>query len=211
MLFKIFSIFLYFNLLNFTIEIPLNLNSSEIENLTEFEKKIVVCDKIAQIRTKKEGGKFRDKIIELFGEVIYFNKRKIYDRLISNCFKKINSTFTENLLDKLIYDKKIVVKQKEIEEILELEKIYKTKTINFNKIKRNITKILNKLYHPEKYKKSDKKIEYIDDVNEIYFFNFVFYYSKFDLIYLFNFILIIIIIFLKRKKIFKELKKLVKF
>ncbi len=211
MFFKIFSIFLYFNLLNFTIEIPLNLNSSEIENLTEFEKKIVVCDKIAQIRTKKEGGKFRDKIIELFGEVIYFNKRKIYDRLISNCFKKINSTFTENLLDKLIYDKKIVVKQKEIEEILELEKIYKTKTINFNKIKRNITKILNKLYHPEKYKKSDKKIEYIDDVNEIYFFNFVFYYSKFDLIYLFNFILIIIIIFLKRKKIFKELKKLVKF
>ncbi len=211
MFFKIFLIFLYFNLLNFTIEIPLNLNSSEIENLTEFEKKIVVCDKIAQIRTKKEGGKFRDKIIELFGEVIYFNKRKIYDRLISNCFKKINSTFTENLLDKLIYDKKIVVKQKEIEEILELEKIYKTKTINFNKIKRNITKILNKLYHPEKYKKSDKKIEYIDDVNEIYFFNFVFYYSKFDLIYLFNFILIIIIIFLKRKKIFKELKKLVKF
>ena len=211
MFFKIFSIFLYFNILNFTIETPLNLNSSEIENLTEFEKKIVVCDKIAQIRTKKEGGKFRDKIIELFGEVIYFNKRKIYDRLISNCFKKINSTFTENLLDKLIYDKKIVVKQKEIEEILELEKIYKTKTINFNKIKRNITKILNKLYHPEKYKKSDKKIEYIDDVNEIYFFNFVFYYSKFDLIYLFNFILIIIIIFLKRKKIFKELKKLVKF
>ena len=208
MLFKIFSIFLYFNLLNFTIEIPLNLNSSEIENLTEFEKKIVVCDKIAQIRTKKEGGKFRDKIIELFGEVIYFNKRKIYDRLISNCFKKINSTFTENLLDKLIYDKKIVVKQKEIEEILELEKIYKTKTINFNKIKRNITKILNKLYHPEKYKKSDKKIEYIDDVNEIYFFNFVFYYSKFDLIYLFIFILIIIIMFLKRKKILKELKKL---
>ncbi len=204
MFFRIFSIFLYFNLLNFTIEIPLNLNSSEIENLTEFEKKIVVCDKIAQIRTKKEGGKFRDKIIELFGEVIYFNKRKIYDRLISNCFKKINSTFTENLLDKLIYDKKIVVKQKEIEEILELEKIYKTKTINFNKIKRNITKILNKLYHPEKYKKSDKKIEYIDDVNEIYFFNFVFYYSKFDLIYLFNFILIIIIIFLKRKKIFKK-------
>ena len=208
MFYKIYSIFLYFNLLIFTIETPLNLNLSVIENLTEFEKKIVVCDKIAQIRTKKEGGKFRDKIIELFGEVIYLNKRKIYDRLISNCFKKINSTFTEILLDKLIYDKKIIVKQKEIEEILNLEKIYKTKTINFNKIKRNITKILNKLYHPEKYKKSDKKIEYIDDVNEIYFFNFVFYYSKFDLIYLFIFILIIIIMFLKRKKILKELKKL---
>ena len=208
MFYKIYSIFLYFNLLIFTIETPLNLNLSVIENLTEFEKKIVVCDKIAQIRTKKEGGKFRDKIIELFGEVIYLNKRKIYDRLISNCFKKINSTFTEILLDKLIYDKKIIVKQKEIEEILNLEKIYKTKTINFNKIKRNITKILNKLYHPEKYKKSDKKIEYIDEVNEIYFFNFVFYYSKFDLIYLFIFILIIIIMFLKRKKILKELKKL---
>ena len=208
MFYKIYSIFLYFNLLIFTIETPLNLNLSVIENLTEFEKKIVVCDKIAQIRTKKEGGKFRDKIIELFGEVIYLNKRKIYDRLISNCFKKINSTFTEILLEKLIYDKKIIVKQKEIEEILNLEKIYKTKTINFNKIKRNITKILNKLYHPEKYKKSDKKIEYIDDVNEIYFFNFVFYYSKFDLIYLFIFILIIIIMFLKRKKILKELKKL---
>ena len=87
---------------------------------------------------------------------------------------------------------------------MNLEKIYKTKTINFKKIKRNITKILNKLYHPEKYKKSDIKIEYIDEVNEIYFFNFVFYYSKFDLICLFIFILIIIFIFLKRKKIFKN-------
>ena len=199
-----FLYFFIFNLLIFTIEIPLNLNSSVIKNLTEFEKKIVVCDKIAQIRTKKEGGKFRDKILELFGEVIYSNKRKIYDRLISNCLKKINSTFTENLLEKLINDKKIIVKQSPIEEILELKKVYETKAINFNKIKRNITKILNKLYHPEKYKKSDKKIEYIDDVNEIYFFNFVFYYSKFDLIYLFIFILIIIFIFLKRKKIFKN-------
>ena len=209
MFLKNFLYFFIFNLLIFTIEIPLNLNSSVIENLTEFEKKIVVCDKIAQIRTKKEGGKFRDKIIELFGEVIYSNKRKIYDRLISNCLKKINSTFTENLLEKLINDKKIIVKQSPIEEMLELKKIYETKAINFNKIKRNITKILNKLYHPEKYKKNDKKIENINDVNEIYFFNFVLYYSNFDLIILFIvFILIIIIfIFFVGKNFNKKIKK----
>ena len=210
MLFSIIKIFQLIIIIILTNQTPLNLNLSVIQNLTKYEKKIVVCDKIGQLRARKERGKFRDKILDLFGEVIYSNKRIIYDRLILNCIKKINLTFTEQLLSDLINDRKIDVKQSEIENMLDLYNIYRTKTINFQKIKRNITKILNRLYHPDKFEKSNKKIETINNVKEVIFMNYIFYYSNFDLI-IFAFILIIIFIFIilccLNKKIFIKIKE----
>ena len=112
---KIFLFLIFFHI-NFVFD--LNLNESLINNLTLYEKKIVVCDKLAQMRTSKEGGKFRDKILELFGSVTYANKRIIYDRLIENCIKKINESFTEKLFFDLLDNEKIQVKQKPIEQLL---------------------------------------------------------------------------------------------
>ena len=193
-----FFLFLIFIQINFVFD--LNLNASLINNLTFYEKKIVVCDKLAQMKTSKEGGKFRDRILKLFGSVTYANKRIIYDRLIENCIKKINDSFTEKLFDDLLYNEKIHIKQKPFEELLDLEKIYKIKPKFFNKIRKNITNVLNKLYHPKKNKNKNKEIEELNELKEIFILDYIFYYNEKEmllilfLVAILLFLIIIIII-----------------
>ena len=185
MLKKHLKIFLFLMFFHIKFVFDLNLNASIINSLTFYEKKIVVCDKLAQMKTNKEGGKFRDKILELFGSVTYANKRIIYDRLIENCIKNINETFTEKLFFDLIDNEKIQIKQKSIEKLLQLEKVYKIKPKFFNKVRKNITNVLNKLYHPKKTKNVNKKIKEIEEMNElkeIFILDYIFYYSEKDLL-----------------------------
>jgi hypothetical protein len=137
----------------YTKEAPLNLNISVVKNLSKYEKKVVVCDKIAQFRANKDRGKFRDIVLDNFGEVLYKTKRIIYDRLIVNCIRNINDSLTETLIKKLINDEKIYVKKSPIEEILNIEKMYKKEPINFDIARKNITHILDVLYHPDKFEK----------------------------------------------------------
>jgi hypothetical protein len=186
---KLILIVLY--IIIYTKQAPLNLNISVVKGLSRYEKKVVVCDKIAQFRANKDRGKFRDIVLDSFGEVLYKTKRIIYDRLIVNCIRNINDSYTETLIKSLINDEKIYVKKSPIEEILNIEKMYKTEPVNFDIARKNITYILDVLYHPSKFEpKVDKEKE--KDDNEKNDYETYLNYSEKDIII----ILIIIIIFL---------------
>ena len=173
-----------------TKQAPLNLNISVVKGLSRYEKKVVVCDKIAQFRANKDRGKFRDIVLDNFGEVLYKTKRIIYDRLIVNCIRNINDSYTESLIKSLINDEKIYVKKSPIKEILNIEKMYKTEPVNFDIARKNITYILDVLYHPSKFEpKQEKENENINEKND---YETYLNYSEKDVII----ILIIIIIFL---------------
>jgi len=184
---KFLSIILY---INFTKQAPLNLNISVVKALSRYEKKVVVCDKIAQFRANKDRGKFRDIVLDNFGEVLYKTKRIIYDRLIVNCIRNINDSYTESLIKSLINDEKIYVKKSPIKEILNIEKMYKTEPVNFDIARKNITYILDVLYHPSKFEPKEQKEN--ENINEKNDYETYLNYSEKDVII----ILIIIIIFL---------------
>ena len=173
-----------------TKQAPLNLNISVVKGLSRYEKKVVVCDKIAQFRANKDRGKFRDIVLDSFGEVLYKTKRIIYDRLIVNCIRNINDSYTETLIKSLVNDEKIYVKKSPIKEILNIEKMFKTEPVNFDIARKNITYILDVLYHPSKFEpKQEKENENINEKND---YETYLNYSEKDIII----ILIIIIIFL---------------
>ena len=172
-----------------TKQAPLNLNISVVKGLSRYEKKVVVCDKIAQFRANKDRGKFRDIVLDSFGEVLYKTKRIIYDRLIVNCIRNINDSYTETLIKSLVNDEKIYVKKSPIKEILNIEKMYKTEPVNFDIARKNITYILDVLYHPSKFETKEEKKK---DDNEKNDYETYLNYSEKDIII----ILIIIIIFL---------------
>jgi len=174
-----------------TKQAPLNLNISVVKGLSRYEKKVVVCDKIAQFRANKDRGKFRDIVLDSFGEVLYKTKRIIYDRLIVNCIRNINDSYTETLIKSLVNDEKIYVKKSPIKEILNIEKMYKTEPVNFDIARKNITYILDVLYHPSKFEPKVEKEKEKDD-NEKNDYETYLNYSEKDIII----ILIIIIIFL---------------
>ena len=186
---KLILIVLY--IIIYTKQAPLNLNISVVRGLSRYEKKVVVCDKIAQFRANKDRGKLRDIVLDSFGEVLYKTKRIIYDRLIVNCIRNINDSYTETLIKSLINDEKIYVKKSPIEEILNIEKMYKTEPVNFDIARKNITYILDVLYHPSKFEPKVEK-EKEKDGSEKNDYETYLNYSEKDIII----ILIIIIIFL---------------
>ena len=188
---KLILIVLY--IIIYTKQAPLNLNISVVKGLSRYEKKVVVCDKIAQFRANKDRGKFRDIVLDSFGEVLYKTKRIIYDRLIVNCIRNINDSYTETLIKSLVNDEKIYVKKSPIKEILNIEKMYKTEPVNFDIARKNITYILDVLYHPNKFEPKKQKINENEKENENKKNNeYYLDYSEKDFII----ILIIIIIFL---------------
>ena len=126
---------------------PLNLPRSVVQRLSMNEKKIVVCDKLA-LKKVSEDKKFGSKLKDLFGNVSYKTKRIILDRLIVSCINKISESQTKDYLNSLIEDSPIFVRTKKIEELLKYEYHLKNEPNNFLKQRLEITKILNKLYHP---------------------------------------------------------------
>ena len=126
---------------------PLNLPRSVVQRLSINEKKIVVCDKLA-LKKVSEDKKFGSKLKDLFGNVSYKTKRIILDRLIVSCINKISDSQTKEYLNSLIEDSPIFVRTKKIEELLKYEYHLKNEPNNFLKQRLEITKILNKLYHP---------------------------------------------------------------
>ena len=187
---KLILIVLY--IIIYTKQAPLNLNISVVKGLSRYEKKVVVCDKIAQFRANKDRGKFRDIVLDSFGEVLYKTKRIIYDRLIVNCIRNINDSYTETLIKSLVNDEKIYVKNSPIKEILNIEKMYKTEPVNFDIARKNITYILDVLYHPDKFETKEQKVNENEEENENNDYEYYLSYSEKDIII----ILIIIIIFL---------------
>ncbi len=187
---KLLFIVLY--IIIYTKQAPLNLNISVVRGLSRYEKKVVVCDKIAQFRANKDRGKFRDIVLDSFGEVLYKTKRIIYDRLIVNCIRNINDSYTETLIKSLVNDEKIYVKNSPIKEILNIEKMYKTEPVNFDIARKNITYILDVLYHPDKFETKEQKVNENEEENENNDYEYYLSYSEKDIII----ILIIIIIFL---------------
>ena len=189
---KLILIILY--IIIYTKQAPLNLNISVVRGLSRYEKKVVVCDKIAQFRANKDRGKLRDIVLDSFGEVLYKTKRIIYDRLIVNCIRNINDSYTETLIKSLINDEKIYVKKSPIREILNFEKMYKTEPVNFDIARKNITYILDVLYHPNKFEPKEQKVNKNEKEIENKKNDYEYYlnYSEKDVII----ILIIIIIFL---------------
>ena len=187
---KLILIILY--IIIYTKQAPLNLNISVVKGLSRYEKKVVVCDKIAQFRANKDRGKFRDIVLDSFGEVLYKTKRIIYDRLIVNCIRNINDSYTETLIKSLVNDEKIYVKNSPIKEILNIEKMYKTEPVNFDIARKNITYILDVLYHPDKFETKEQKVNENEEENENNDYEYYLSYSEKDIII----ILIIIIIFL---------------
>ena len=126
---------------------PLNLPRAVVKRLSLNEKKIVVCDKLA-LKKVSEDKKFGSKLKDLFGNVSYKTKRIILDRLIVSCINKISDSQTKEYLNSLIEDSPIFVRTKKIEELLKYEYHLKNEPNNFLKQRLEITKILNKLYHP---------------------------------------------------------------
>ena len=185
-------ILIVLNIIIYTKQAPLNLNISVVKGLSRYEKKVVVCDKIAQFRANKDRGKFRDIVLDSFGEVLYKTKRIIYDRLIVNCIRNINDSYTETLIKSLVNDEKIYVKNSPIKEILNIEKMYKTEPVNFDIARKNITYILDVLYHPDKFETKEQKVNENEEENENNDYEYYISYSEKDIII----ILIIIIIFL---------------
>ncbi len=161
---KLILIFLY--IIIYTKQAPLNLNISVVKGLSRYEKKVVVCDKIAQFRANKDRGKFRDIVLDSFGEVLYKTKRIIYDRLIVNCIRNINDSYTETLIKSLVNDEKIYVKNSPIKEILNIEKMYKTEPVNFDIARKNITYILDVLYNQDKFETKEQKVNENEEENE---------------------------------------------
>ena len=185
-------IFIVLYIIIYTKQAPLNLNISVVRGLSRYEKKVVVCDKIAQFRANKDRGKLRDIVLDSFGEVLYKTKRIIYDRLIVNCIRNINDSYTETLIKSLVNDEKIYVKNSPIKEILNIEKMYKTEPVNFDIARKNITYILDVLYHPDKFETKEQKVNENEEENENNDYEYYISYSEKDIII----ILIIIIIFL---------------
>ena len=134
-------------LLIFSNSAPLNLPKSVVQRLSIKEKKIVVCDKLA-LKKVSEDKKFGNKLKDLFGNVSYKTKRIILDRLIVHCINKITESQTKDYLKSLIEDSPIFVRTKKIEELLKYEYHLKNEPNNFLNQRLEITKILNKLYHP---------------------------------------------------------------
>jgi len=126
---------------------PLNLPRAVVKRLSLNEKKIVVCDKLA-LKKVSEDKKFGSKLKDLFGNVSYKTKRIILDRLIVSCINKISDSQTKEYLNSLIEDSPIFVRTKKIEELLKYEYHLKNEPNNFLNQRLEITKILNKLYHP---------------------------------------------------------------